>query len=173
MDTALIKNNKIVQVWANTPIESLSLPPEVEGELAEFEPGVIVPGMVWDGTIVFNPPAPVPTTEDVNAERNRRQTIAIPVQINANSSFYVDVDDKSRTFILAVTEMANIITAGGGTDLIDFTGADNITRALTPDEIRSMSVQVFQELARIQAKSRQIKDMDPIPSDYTDNQYWN
>ncbi len=173
MDTALIINGEVAQVWRNTSSDRIQLPEAHQGELIEFGAGSVVAGMVWDGVVLIPPPPPAPTSQDVNSERDRRQLIAVPVQVNPSTSFYVDVDDKSRTFILAVTEMANIITAGGGTDLIDFTGADNITRALTPDEIRSMSVQVFQELARIQAKSRQIKDMDPIPSDYTDNQYWN
>lgn len=172
MDTALIENNRVAQVWIDTSRGNLNLPVDFSGELVEFETGTVIAGMFWDGSVLLNPPAPTPTAKDVNTERDRRQQIAVPVQVDTNTSFYVDIDDKSRTFILAVTEMANIITAAGNSDLIDFTGADNITRSLTPDAIRLMSVQVFQELARIQAKAREIKNTDPIPANFKDDAHW-
>lgn len=111
-------------------------------------------------------PKPI-TSADVNIERDRRQKIAVPVQVNAETIFYVDVDEKSRTFILAVEAMADLAT-----DNIDFTGADNVTRSLTPAEIKLMAAQVFTELARIHGFSNIIKDMNPIPTDYKDDSYW-
>ena len=107
------------------------------------------------------------TSADVNDERDRRQNVAVPVQVNAETVFYVDVDEKSRTFILAVEAMADLTT-----DNIDFTGADNITRSLTPSEIKLMAAQVFSELARIHAISNTIKAMSPIPNDFTEDSYW-
>jgi hypothetical protein len=172
MDTALIDQNEVKQVWIGTTIENLNLPEDFSGELVEFETGAVIAGMFWDGSVLLNPPAPPPTAKDVNTERDRRQQIAVPVQVDISTNFYVDVDDKSRTFILAVTEMANIISSAGSPDQIDFTGADNITRSLTPDAIRLMSVQVFQELARIQAKAREIKNMNPIPANFKDDAHW-
>ncbi len=107
------------------------------------------------------------TIEEVKAERDRRQNIAVPVQVNSETEFYVDVDEKSRTFILAVEAMADLTT-----DNIFFTGADNITRSLTPSEIKLMAAQVFSELARIHTFSNTIKAMEPIPADFTDDSYW-
>lgn len=111
-------------------------------------------------------PKPV-TSADVNDERDRRQNVAVPVQVNAETVFYVDVDEKSRTFILAVEAMADLTT-----DNINFTGADNITRSLTPSEIKLMAAQVFSELARIHVISNTIKAMSPIPNDFTEDSYW-
>ncbi len=119
-----------------------------------------------DGTFTA-PPSPSPTGEDVKAERDRRRNIAVPVQVNSETEFYVDVDEKSRTFILAVEAMADLTT-----DNIFFTGADNVTRSLTPSEIKLMAAQVFSELARIHTFSNTIKAMEPIPADFTDDSYW-
>ena len=163
MDTVLIENNTVVQVWRNKVAEDLNLP---DAQLVEFESGTAIAGMVFDGETVSIPPKPI-TSDDVNRERDRRQSIAIPVQVNAETVFYVDVDEKSRTFILAVEAMADLTT-----DNIDFTGADNVTRSLTPSEIKLMAAQVFLELARIHALSNTIKAMSPIPTDYTDDSYW-
>jgi hypothetical protein len=116
-------------------------------------------------------PSPV-TAKDVNAERDKRQSVPVPVQINETTGFYVDTDSKAQLAILAVTEMANISSDLGLTDLIDFTGADNVTRSLTPTEIKTMSVQVFQELARTHAVARVLKDSIPIPLNYKDDAYW-
>lgn len=116
---------------------------------------------------------PKPVTNDaVNAERDKRQSVPVPVQIDVTTSFYVDTDSTAQLAILAVTEMANISSDLGLTDPIDFTGADNVTRSLTPTEIKTMSVQVFQELARIHAVARVLKDTTPIPQNYRDDAHW-
>jgi hypothetical protein len=58
MDTMLIVDGVITQVWRNTLAETLPAP--AQGSLVEIDPGAAVCGMLWNGTVLASPPPPAP-----------------------------------------------------------------------------------------------------------------
>lgn len=73
-DVALIKSGTIAQVWRDTTEQALSAE-GVTGDLVEFSPGEAVCGMVWDGTALTFPAAPIPTIFDLNAYASEKRYI--------------------------------------------------------------------------------------------------
>ena len=65
-DLALIKDGVVVQV-ARAPLDAVSFGPAPDGQLVEFDPGVAVPGQLWNGLALSTPAAPAPTKADLAA----------------------------------------------------------------------------------------------------------
>lgn len=120
---------------------------------------------------------PATTTEQVNAERDRRA--ALPFTFN-NQQFQARVEDQKR-INGAVTLALIAISAGaqpgdlrwhGGTE--DFVWIADDNSLVTMDAFTMIEfgkAAAFHEAGHVFA-ARAIKNMEPIPTNYKDNLYW-
>ncbi|BBF92351.1 DUF4376 domain-containing protein [Blastochloris tepida] len=90
MDTALVADGVVVQVWRDTPRASL----DVAGTLVEFAAGQAVCGMLWDGTALSLPPASVDLVAYAEDAKWRKETGGIAV-----AGIQVATDDRSKLMI--------------------------------------------------------------------------
>ena len=127
----------------------------------------------WSGTDWV---APAPTPSDVNAERDRR--------IAAGFSFsghLFQADSESLSNINGAVSGALAAKGAGvagdatnwfnGTTL-NWIAADNTPVAMTPDQVIAFGQAAMAHKARHIQVARGLKDMNPIPLDYTDDSHW-
>lgn len=118
-------------------------------------------------TITENWQAVSPTTDDVNAERDRRKDLPVTVTVGGET-FPVDCHPAGRE---AIDAMATAV-AIGLIDPVSFRDANNVDHDLTPLEIKSMALQVMAALEALHQRARELKAMDPIPLNFADEKYW-
>ena len=124
----------------------------------------------WDGSNVveYVPPAPVVTSEDVNAERQRR--IAAGGVINGVRVTGRADDARNLMSLALIAQMR--IAAGDTTTPTTFRDGDNVDLELTPPQIVTMWQESAAYVSAIYQASWDIKAMDPIPADFTADQFW-
>lgn len=147
-------------------------PPEGKRWAGTFEDVGGVPVAVFEDL-------PPPSTDDVNAERDRR--------LEAGSAFTVaGVADPiplqgrefDRTVYLALLTRAQGYKAAGVTDpVLKIRAADDVTHNLTPDQMISLVTQSMNWFEDVMATSWHMKDAtgdfpDGIPADYADDTHW-
>jgi len=125
-------------------------------------------GQLWDGTD-FSDPAPEPITSDqVNTERTRR--------ILAGGTFLsipVTGDDQTITNLTNLAFGASLRVGSGDTTTITvYRDAVNADHDLTPLQIIGLWQASAAYVSSLYQKSWDLKTMDPIPLDYTDESYW-
>lgn len=131
----------------------------------------------------LNPPPPIdyaslpPSGDKVNAERDRR--------IESNFAFAgrpFDFDMKGKTNISGAAQLAFMAIVAGAQQgdlqwhggLEDFEWIDSENNLMKMD---AQTVVAFGQAAAAHEKAhimaaRALKDMNPIPTDYTDDKYW-
>lgn len=133
---------------------------------------VIQPGV--DGVPVAVTPPPVqPTEQDVNQERSRRVAAGTVVSVEGygNVALQGRQEDQITLGNLAQISMFRI-QQGDTTTTTKFRDRDNVDHFLTPPQIVDMWAKGTQWVSDIYAASWDVKDLDPIPLDYTDDKYW-
>lgn len=121
---------------------------------------------------VAPPPAPI-TTDQVNAERDRRIALGYTAMTTTGKTMPVDTrNDVDFRNLNGLGSAALARVVAGSTDTFDFTGADNVTRTLTPQEMMEVSMQALAHVDAHYAAARALKAMAPIPVDYADNSHW-
>ena len=139
--------------------------------LADPGPGCVV-GASFDGS-TFTPPAPVAaTSEEINAERDRRIAAGMAVTVSVGT-FNVQTDPKSREIIAGLSQVGLIRNVSSDTTTTAFRDADNIERTLTPADLVSMGMQVAAMVDSVYKASWTIKARNDLATiDITDDQYW-
>ena len=124
----------------------------------------------WDGAAVvpYEPPPPVVTADDVNAERQRR--IVAGRVLNGIRVTGRDVDARNLMSLALIAQMR--IASGDTTTPTTFRDGDNLDHDLTPLQILTMWQESAAFVSALYQASWDIKAMDPIPADYTADQYW-
>lgn len=123
------------------------------------------------------PPPPEPTTsEDVNAERDRR-TFPGPILVTSTAlprPIPVDMRvEKDRENLGDLTTGAVIAKGFGKTGTyVNFGDADNNVTPLTADQVIVLGTAGLTYGSLVWEASRALKKMDPIPLDFRDDKYW-
>lgn len=132
----------------------------LEGEWVHDAQFTMVVGHGWDGKRAIPPPAAPASSEDVNAERDRRGSLPIEFAGNQYQATDGSIQDD---FGLAVAELQ--------TEFARIT-LDNQIVALSADEAIELGRAVIERKSRLVLAARRLKDMAPIPIDFTDNKHW-
>ncbi|MFV1941318.1 DUF4376 domain-containing protein [Pseudomonas luteola] len=131
---------------------------------------------VWNGS-GWSDPVIVPTSADVDAERDRR----IDAGMMFNGVMYQTRPD-DRENILGMSQLAAMAIQGGATegDLrwadaeedFEWIAADNSKVPMDAHTVFALGkAAAARKLAHIRA-GRTLKDLDSIPADYTDDKWW-
>lgn len=126
----------------------------------------------------FSRPNPTPvTTEQVNAERDRR----VQTTFSWNGKAY-QLDERSLTRITAMGADARFAKAAGannsnkkwhgGIEDFGFIATDNSVTSMGVDDVISFSNAAKLWVNNHTMKARALKDMNPIPQNFTDDSYW-
>jgi hypothetical protein len=116
---------------------------------------------------------PAPSSDNVNTERERRIIEGTLINITG----YGDVNlegraiDRSNLSDLAFAASLRI-SIGDTTTTTPFRDKDNVSHDLTPPNIIELWTKASAYVSFLYEKSWEIKAMDPIPDDYTDDSYW-
>ncbi len=133
----------------------------------------------WEGTGNTIPTyaAALPTPSDLNAERDRR--IAAGFVYGGN---VFDFDDRAKANISGAAQLAFMAIVAGAQpeDLFWNGGLSPFTWIAQDNSLVTMDAQTVVEFGRTAAEheqahifaARALKDMEPIPDDFTDDSYW-
>lgn len=141
---------------------------------AAFDVPAMIAEMVASGQVdaYVEPSHSAPTSADVNAERERRLFVGkgftptghgTPVMVNA-------LDEPNLTG-LATVALAQI-NAGNGSTTITWRDNNNVSHTLTYYQVVELHAQAAEYKQQLYNASWILKDIDPIPTDYTDDAHW-
>lgn len=114
MDSALIVDGIVIQVWRDTA--SADLPAQV-GEVVEFEAGQVVCGQLWNGS-ELSLPSPPPPTAPAQVAMHRVKKAALLTPWNGFANLLAAIN----TAITALPAPSNELAA------IEFASAPNLVR---------------------------------------------
>lgn len=166
---AIIKNG----VVANIIVAGESYEPPEGTSLVDLGPGCVV-GASFDGS-TFTPPAPVaPSSEDINAERERRLIAGVTISVNGYGDIPLQGRPADQINLLALKDTARDLDAAGVTAaVIPFRDADNVTHMLTPDQMMELADSGKTAASAIYQASWAIKARNDLATiDIADDQYW-
>jgi hypothetical protein len=108
----------------------------------------------------------------INLERDRRIDLPKFVSLSSGKSFNVNMSDGGRQSIsnLETTAISKSMIQDNST--FSFRDADNVDWELSNSDILEMGIQITKSINDIHIKARELKDMENIPSDYTNDIYW-
>jgi len=110
---------------------------------------------------------------EVNKERDRRINLPKPVSLSSGKSFVCDMANGAMANIsdLGTAAVAKILISNDTT--FSFRDANNQDHDLTNADVIEMGLQCAAQVEQIHIKAREIKAMNPIPEDVTDDILWN
>lgn len=112
------------------------------------------------------------TPEMVNAERERRLLLGSEFNDMFNH-IYITGDETNRANLSDLVMGAMLrVMSGDTTTITTFRDGNNIDHDLTPPELLALFGQASSYVSLLYQKSWALKAMDPIPTDYTDDSYW-
>jgi len=115
--------------------------------------------------------AEIPTVEMVHGERERR--IALPLAVTlAVGTIEINMDAPSQRNIQGLASVGQYLAVANPSQTTNFRAYDNNTYSLTPADLVGMGLQVAARIQACYAAEWALKAMSPIPSDFTDDQYW-
>tara|TARA_R100001086_G_scaffold16743_2_gene8193 strand:- start:2297 stop:2815 length:519 start_codon:yes stop_codon:yes gene_type:complete len=140
-------------------------------------PAHVGPGWGYDGTNWTPPQEPEPASEDVNKERNRR----ISGGFSWNGHTFQSDPDSRENIIGSSVDATEFMRSGGSSDEVYWQSPDtpfvwlseeNQLVPLSPAQMIDMGRALLSHKKNCIFAARVLKDMDPIPSDFTDDKYW-
>lgn len=174
MKHILVVNDVVDTIYLDETSEGI---PEaaiaVEGDV-DVKPKYLVSGDAQSGW-VFTPPTPIITNDDVNAERARRKALGAPVNITGIGEFTMDTRANTDDMInitgltLKGTLLVNVADTLTTVSVRD---SNNVDRDLTGAQLVQLGEQVAAHHSVLYECSWALKDLETIPTDYTDDQYW-
>lgn len=151
--------------------------PVPEGKVVTGQSIQRVDGVVKWVCELEDAPVPVVTSDQVDAERDRRIAAGFIFQGKLYQSRPEDRENMAGASIAALAAMGNGALPndfrwhGGDSDFV-WIAEDN---SLTPMDAQTMFALGQTAMAHKQAlifKARALKNMDPIPADYADDKWW-
>jgi len=116
--------------------------------------------------------APAPTTEMINAERSRRIDAGATLMIPGYGLIALQGRDEDQRNLNARATAATLKKAQGDDSLMIFRDANNVNHELTPDQMILVFAIGSAWVEGQYKASWAIKDLQPVPADYTDDKYW-
>ena len=139
-------------------------------------------GQAWeiaDSSIIPSLPKPAPTTDDVNAERDRRIEKGCDVPVTGvDDPIPLQGKPRDQLNILGLQAKANrLVAAGDTTTATIFRDRDNIRHELMPSQLSELCEMGTRYIEAIMQVSWDMKDCTGdfeggIPSDYANDAYW-
>lgn len=106
--------------------------------------------------------------EAINAERNRRIIAGTVI-----GDVYVTGRDEDARNMMALALAAQMRIAAGDETTTIFRDGDNTDHELTPMQILNLWQQSAAYVSHLYAKSWEIKALETLPDDITENDLWN
>lgn len=133
MDTALVHNGIVAQVWRDTAAATL---PEPAGgdELVEFAPGQVVCGMAWDGD-ELTVPTPVRTEAELRAYADAKHAAQMRGGVSIDG-IWVSTTNGGKVDTVESVLLAQLMPA----HVFDWVNGD-VTIPLTGEQVVALSVQ--------------------------------
>lgn len=158
----------------NLPEDALGIDPEYYDELitAQTVGKVIQPGV--DGVpVAVDPPVAEITEADITRERSRRIAEGVVVSVEGYGDVALQGRPEDQVTLGNLAQISLLrIQQGDTTTITKFRDKDNVDHDLTPHQIVDMWVKGTQWASSVYEASWDVKDLDPIPLDYTDDKYW-
>lgn len=115
--------------------------------------------------------APEPTVDQVEAERERR--IALPLDVTLSvGQITVNMEPTAQRDIQGLSTVGLYLTMAQQSTTTSFRDYSNTERELTPADLVSLGLQAAARIQAVYQASWALKALSPIPSDFTDDQYW-
>lgn len=171
MDGVLIINDVADTVARD--IKNIAAMPEIEGgEWMEAPSGTVFAGYRYEGGKFIPPSRPLPTDDDVNAERARRITEGTTVNVTGVGAMPVaGREEDTRNLQGLVTAAQLRLASGDTTTAINFRDDANNMHALTPSQVVELWEKAEGYISAVYAASWTLKD-GTIPADYADDRHW-
>lgn len=130
-----------------------------------------------DGVPVASDPppfVPTPLTEkDITEERSRRVAAGTVVSVEGYGDVALQGRPEDQITLGNLAQISLLrIQQGDTTTITKFRDRDNVDHDLTPPQIVDMWVKGTSWVSTVYEASWDVKDLDPIPLDYTDDKYW-
>ncbi|THK38679.1 DUF4376 domain-containing protein [Ensifer sp. MPMI2T] len=111
---------------------------------------------------------PVPTGDQVNAERQRRIIAGAVIK-----GVHVTGRDEDIVNLTNLALAAQVRIAGGDTTtLTTYRDGGNVDHDLTPPQMLDLWMQASARVSAIYQTSWALKAMNPIPADFANDSYW-
>lgn len=118
--------------------------------------------------VAFQPPLPSASGDDINGERARRilaGTVIDGVHVTGS-------DEDARNLMSLALGAQMRLAARDNETLTTFRDGDNVDHELTPEQLLSLWQQSAAYVSALYASSWALKEMEPIPRDFSDDSYW-
>lgn len=176
MRKAKVENGVVVNVALFNPDNM----PEWAAEWVDAASDVSA-GDLFDG-VAFTKPVVVVTSEQVNVERDRRLVSGFSVPRPDSDVWEFQSDDQSIKRITGSATLAGFAIAGGTQpgDLFWFNPVVPFGWILNDNRVVPVDAHTMLDIGKAAAAwegghvfaAKALKDMAPIPADYTDDKYW-
>lgn len=165
MRSAIIENGVVVNVITGEIPGSVECDPEVSK------------GWSYDGSSFAPPPAPAapaPTSQDVNAERDRRVVAGRVFTTTSGKKVHVTGRPIDKENMQGLAFSAQLLIGQGAGDTVTmFRDGQNTVHSLTQPELLDMWQQAATFVSLCSQSAWALKDdYDVIPMDYTDDDHW-
>lgn len=112
------------------------------------------------------------TGDMVDAERDRRIALPLTVDLGDGRSIAVNMDNQALRNMNGLATGAVLAKMTGSSTTQPFITYANDLVQLSPDDLIALGLQVQARISAITFKGRDLKDMSPIPADYTADAHW-
>lgn len=121
----------------------------------------------------LDPPTRPVSEGDITRERSRRVAAGTVVTVEGYGEVALQGRPEDQITLGNLAQVSLLrIQQGDTTTITKFRDRDNVDHSLTPPQIVDMWVKGTQWVSTVYEASWDVKDLDPIPLDYTDDKYW-
>lgn len=110
--------------------------------------------------------------DKINLEREERIRRGANVSVQGAGTIPLRGELEDMRNITNLGQLANMYISSNTSANIPFRDNDNITRTLTPTQMSELWQKTVAYISSLYQASWNIKELSPIPKDYSDNKYW-
>lgn len=110
--------------------------------------------------------------EAINAEREKRISEGCSISVDGVGNIPIRGAAEDMRNLTNMGQVANMSIISGSTTPVYFRDNNNFMHALTPTQMSQLWQKAVMYVGLIYQASWTIKDMNPIPLDYDNDQYW-
>ncbi len=134
-------------------------------------------GGAYDNGVYTDPADPAGTIAQINTERDRRLLLGFtyggnPYDFDPTSKIRISGAGTLAGFAVAAGAPEGYLYWHGGVDAFSWILQNNETAQLDAHQMFALAQYAAQWESRHVFAARVLKDLDPIPANYSDNSYW-
>lgn len=156
--------NKYTQKVVKTPIEDLVIDPKTNTVTQTYS----IVGLDVDETAAMQEAL----KKDINTERDRRIEVGCTVEIKGTAFVVVSGRQVDMINLTNLGQLANLYVASGKNTKMTFRDARNNTYELTPAQMSDLWQRVVAYVTSLYQTSWNLKEMNPLPQNFTNDSYW-